>query len=563
MSGVAAGADRILDPLNPEQREVATTLLGPVRVLAGAGTGKTTAITHRIAYGVASGVYDPKSVMALTFTTRAAAQLRARLGALGVPAVSARTFHSAALAQLRYFWPQVFGGRMPSLVESKLSVLREAAGLAGVDLGAASGRDLASAIEWRKVRNMSIDDYAASGRATPAGFAPEAVYEMMRRYESIKVERRVMDFEDVLLATLGILTNEPTVAAQVHALYRVFVVDEYQDVSPVQQQLLEAWLGKRRELCVVGDVSQTIYTFAGASSRFLTDFDRTFPGAAHIEMVRNYRSTAPIVAAANRVIRGEPGAVTLVSETSGPDPVVAEFENDDDEARWVAESIAARIAAGEPADSFAVLGRLTTQLAPIEAALGRVGVPYRLRNSPPFFARPEVQKALLMLNAEAAQTRTAPKPFLHQVVDVLRELGYSAQPPAEPGAVRDAWEALAALLRMAEAMPTGTSLAEFVAVLGEKRTNQAEPSMRAVTVSTIHAAKGLEWNEVFVIGLADGILPFSLASEPTAIAEERRLFYVAVTRARHHVAVTWPAADITGRRRSPSPFLDGFSGARR
>ncbi len=557
------GLERLLAPLNPEQREVATTLLGPVRVLAGAGTGKTTAITHRIAYGIESGVYDPKSVMALTFTQRAAAELRARLRALGAPSVSARTFHSVALAQLRYFWPQVFGGRMPSLIESKMSPLREAAVAEGLNLDPASARDLASAIEWRKVRNLSIDDYALVERPTPGSLSLDQVLALMRRYENIKLERRVMDFDDVLLATLGIMVNEPTIASQVHAIYRVFVVDEFQDVSPVQKQLLDAWLGKRRDVCVVGDAAQTIYSFAGASARYLIDFDQEFPGAAHVEMVRNYRSTQPIVQAANAIMRGREGAVTLTSDVAGPNPTVNEFESDDDEAGWIAATIAQELARGSAADTIAVLTRLTSQLAPIEAALGAAGVPYHLRKAPPYFARPEVAKAMLLLNAQAARPGAGPaKPFLHEVVDVLHELGYTPRPPEQPGAKREEWEALAAILRMAEEMPPETTLTDFVLELSARRTDQAAPTLRAVTVSTIHTAKGLEWDSVYLPGVADGLLPISYAKDADSIMEERRLFYVAVTRARKNLTMTWSSSGGGARKRSRSPFLADLSNVR-
>lgn len=564
MTELTPSAQRLLDPLNPEQQAVATTLLGPVRVLAGAGTGKTTAITHRIAYGIESGVYDPKSVMALTFTSRAAAEMRARLRGLNVPNISARTFHSAALAQLRYFWPQVFGGRIPALIESKFSILREAAGAHGVDLDRGTGRDLATAIEWRKVRNLSIEDYARVDRPSPSGLPGETVQAIMRSYENVKLERRVIDFEDVLLGMLGILVNEPTIAAQVHAIYRVFVVDEYQDVSPVQQQLLNAWLGKRKDVCVVGDVAQTIYTFAGANAKYLIDFTDQFPGATHIEMVRNYRSSRPIVEAANATMRGQAGAVTLTSSVPGPQPVVAEFANDSDEASWIAATVAARIESGALPDTIAVLARLTSQLTTIEAALGGAGVPYRLRNAPPYFSRPEIAKAMLLLNAQAARPSdgSAARPFLHDVVDVIQGLGYTTRPPEQQSAKRDEWEALAALLRMAEAMPGGTTLTDFVMELSARRTNQTEPSMRAVTVSTIHAAKGLEWEKVFVVGVADGLLPLSYAMDAEAVAEERRLFYVAITRAKKELTVTWPARDFSGRPRSASPFLAAILGAR-
>lgn len=555
MTAAGASPDRLLDGLNEEQREVTTTLLGPVRVLAGAGTGKTTALTRRLAYGIATGVYDPRAVMALTFTTKAAGEMRTRLSALGVPAVAARTFHSAALAQLRHFWPQIFGGRVPALADSKSGIIREAAEGVGIDIGRASAREIAAEIEWRKVRNLSIDDYAATERPAPAAMPEDGLIAIMRRYERLKLERRVMDFEDVLLATLGILQNEPTVAAQVHAIYRVFVVDEYQDVSPVQQALLDAWLGNRKDVCVVGDVSQTIYSFAGASMRPLLDFDTRYPGAHHIEMVRNYRSTQSIVATANAVMKGEEGAVELRSETRGGPPLLREFDSDEAEAAWVAASIAAARGAGEDALSVAVLARVGAQLPIIEQALAAAGVPYRLRDGPNYFARPEVATAMLLLNVAAAgQSAEAPS-LAHAVAAVLLEAGYTARPPEGVGAERDAWEALAALLRLAEQKPEGTTLAAFVDELLRRKAAQDAPPMRAVTVSTIHSAKGLEWDTVYLIGLADGLLPVRRTDGAEAITEERRLFYVAVTRARRRLVMSWAARGEGRRRRAPSPFL--------
>src|SRR4051794_6459563 len=292
----------LLAALDPEQRQVAEALRGPVRVLAGAGTGKTRAITHRIAHGVASGVYAPTEVLAVTFTTRAAGEMRGRLRALGAGPVQARTFHSAALRQLRYFWPHVQGTELPTLTESKIGLLATAARRQRISADQALLRDLASEVEWAKVSNVHPDDYAgvaAQRGRTVTGHDPETVGRVFGSYEEVKRGQGRMDMEDVLLLTAGMLADDERVAAQVRRQYKWFVVDEYQDVSPIQSALLDLWLGGRDELCVVGDPAQTIYSFAGANADYLRDFPRKFPGTTSIELVPNYPSTPQVAQAPN------------------------------------------------------------------------------------------------------------------------------------------------------------------------------------------------------------------------------------------------------------------------
>ncbi|MGY6498207.1 MAG: ATP-dependent helicase, partial [Microcella sp.] len=359
-------ADRLLAQLDERQREVAEALVGPVCVLAGAGTGKTRAITHRIAYGVSTGAYDPRRVMALTFTTRAAGELLGRMRALGADGVAARTFHSAALRQLAYFWPTVVGGSPPRVLDGKGPLLGQAAQALRISVDTAALRDLAAEIEWRKVSRLSLEQYAtrAPSRSMPGGLTVEQVIELQRRYEDIKDERRQIDFEDVLLATAGMLENEPRVSEQVREQYRFFVVDEYQDVSPLQHDLLMLWLGGRRELCVVGDASQTIYSFAGATSDYLVRFGDEFPEAAVVRLEDNYRSTPAIVETANRLMRGRPGALTLRAASGstggtqspparGPVPSIRGHADDASEAAYVAEQVAQRIADGAAPESIA------------------------------------------------------------------------------------------------------------------------------------------------------------------------------------------------------------------
>ncbi|WP_210479349.1 ATP-dependent helicase [Naasia sp. SYSU D00948] len=551
-------AEDLLAGLDPEQRVAAETLLGPVCLLAGAGTGKTRAITHRIAYGVASGAYPPSRVMALTFTTRAAGELKSRLRALGAAGVQARTFHSAALAQLSYFWPQVVGGTLPRVLDSKARLLAQAAESVGVRVDTAALRDLAAEIEWRKVSGLSLEQYEerAERRALPEGLDPRRATAVQRSYEDLKDARRQLDFEDVLLATIGMIEEEPRVAQHVREQYRFFVVDEYQDVSPLQQQLLAVWLGDRRDVCVVGDASQTIYSFAGARADYLLDFGARYPEAAVIRLERNYRSAPGVIAAANRLMRDRPGALTLVSTGgSGGEPELERYPTEQAEARSIADDVAARIAAGERARDIAVLYRVNSQSAAFESAFAERGIACAVRGSERFFERREVKEALMMLRAAALTL--SQEPLFKTVSDVLRSLGWSQSPPDAAGAVRDRWESLDTLMGLAEEAPPGTTLPQFVEDLAERQAAQHEPTVDAVTLATLHSAKGLEWERVYLAGLSEGYLPIAYAKTPAAIEEERRLLYVGITRARSALRLSWAAAGPhRSSVREPSRFLE-------
>ncbi|HEX4058295.1 MAG TPA: ATP-dependent helicase [Galbitalea sp.] len=548
---LVSSPDELLAGLDEQQRQAAEALLGPVVLLAGAGTGKTRAITHRIAYGVATGVYSPSRVMALTFTARAAGELRSRLRVLGAGGVSARTFHAAALSQLGFFWPQVVGGTTPRLLESKGRMIGHAAESLKLKLDTASLRDTAAEIEWRKVSRMSIEQYATTGRALPPALTLEKVVDLQRAYEAVKDERRQLDFEDVLLVAAGMIESEPRVAQQVREQYRFFVVDEYQDVSPLQQELLDLWLGDREDVCVVGDASQTIYTFAGASPNYLLGFTGAHDDATVIRLEQNYRSTPAIVEAANRVMQGRAGALELRavdSEGPGVAPSVTEFPNERAEARAVADAIAAEIAAGTRPEQIAVLYRINSQSAVLEGALGDVGVPFAIRGATRFFELREVKEAIMML--KGASISIVGEPLFKTVSDVLRSLGWTQEPPESRGAVRDRWESLNAILGLAEESPAGTSLKDFVAELLERQSGGHEPTMSAVTLATLHSAKGLEWDSVHMVGVSEGLLPIGYAKTEVAVDEERRLFYVGITRARRRLRLSW-----AGPGREPSRFL--------
>ncbi|MBS1905705.1 MAG: ATP-dependent helicase [Actinobacteria bacterium] len=547
-----------LDGLDERQREAASVLRGPVAVLAGAGTGKTRVITHRIAHGVETGAYTPSRVMAVTFTAKAAGELRGRLRALGVQGVAARTFHAAALSQLGFFWPQLAGGPAPAIVDNKVRLLAQAADMLRLRPDTATLRDLASAIEWRKVSMLSIEEAARLGR-TIGRLDATQVAELSGAYETLKDDRHQLDFEDVLLACAGMLEAEPRVAAAVHEQYRHFTVDEFQDVSPLQHRLLELWLGDRGDLCVVGDASQTIYSFAGADQSYLLDFGRRHPDATVVRLETNYRSDAAVLNVANALMRGRPGALELVPTVvaepppGAPDPAeVVAFDDDADEARGVARAIAARIASGVPPEQIAVLYRAHSQSGALLQALAAAGVAATVLGGKRFFDLPEVRQAVQALRAAAVAPQQ--HSFLGAVRDVLRGLGYTDEPPAAGGALRDAWEARHAVLHLAEDAPVGTTMRLFADDLFARAKDQHDPVLRTVTLSTLHAAKGLEWPHVYLIGCSEGLLPISYATGFEQVDEERRLAYVGVTRAARTLTMTWSRdADRAGRR--PSRFL--------
>ncbi|WP_030619441.1 ATP-dependent DNA helicase UvrD2 [Streptomyces sclerotialus] len=568
-----ADADAVLEGLDPEQREVATALHGPVCVLAGAGTGKTRAITHRIAYGVRAGILQPNTVLAVTFTNRAAGEMRGRLRQLGAAGVQARTFHSAALRQLQYFWPKAVGGEVPRLLERKVQLVAEAGARSGIRLDRTELRDVTGEIEWSKVTQTVPADYpAAVAKATrEAPRDPAEIAQIYRTYEDLKRDRGVIDFEDVLLLTVGVLQERPDIAEQVRAQYQHFVVDEYQDVSPLQQRLLELWLGDRDSICVVGDASQTIYSFTGATPDHLLNFRTRHPGATVVKLVRDYRSSPQIVHLANGLLaqargRAAEHRLELVSQReAGPDPVHVEYADEPAEAEGTARRIRDLIASGVPAGGIAVLFRINAQSEVYEQALADAGVPYQLRGAERFFERPEVREAGHKLRAAARfggndALLDDAQDLPSEVRAVLSEMGWGDRPPAGSGAVRDRWESLAALVRLAEdfarARPEAT-LADLVAELDERASAQHAPTVDGVTLASLHAAKGLEWDAVFLVGLTDGMLPITYAKTDEQLEEERRLLYVGITRARRHLSLSWALSRSPGGRahRSPSRFL--------
>jgi DNA helicase-2/ATP-dependent DNA helicase PcrA len=564
----AQGPDAVLAALDPEQAEVALAARGPVCVLAGAGTGKTRAVAHRIGYAVATGIVRPDRVLAVTFTTRAAGELRGRLRQLGAAAipgagleqVQARTFHAAALRQLTHFWPDAVGGPAPAVLDSKVPLLAEAARRLRLRLDPAELRDVAAEIEWAKVTQVRPEEYPLArektGRDGP--LAAERMAAVYAGYEALRGERNVVDFESVLELTAAILAGRQDIADAVRDRYRYFVVDEYQDVNPLQQLLLDQWAGDRDDVCVVGDPRQTIYSFTGASAQFLLGFPLRYPEATVIRLVRNYRSTPQVVRLANQVYAPS-GQALVAQRPAGQAPELSEYPDERAEAAGVAAQVAELLAAGVPPREIAVLVRTNAMTAGFEEALAAAGIAFQLRGTERFFERAEVRRALTLLRV-AGRSAVPDEDPAAAVRPVLTGLGLTPKPPGGRGRAREAWESLDALASMAAdyfAAVPGASLAELAAELDVRSALGHAPHANGVTIGSLHAAKGLEWDAVFLPGLTDGALPIIYAQTAEAIEEERRLLYVGLTRARQRLFLSWALARAPGGRaaRQPSRFI--------
>ncbi|MEV4518959.1 ATP-dependent DNA helicase UvrD2 [Micromonospora tulbaghiae] len=566
--GVHSAAERVLAGLDPEQRSAVTAPAGPVCVLAGAGTGKTRAVTSRIAYRALTGDIAGRHVLAVTFTARAAAEMRSRLGVLGVQGVQARTFHAAALRQVRYFAPRLLAGRaMPELLDSKVRVVTLAAAKVGLRADRAAARDLAAEIEWAKSSLVEPGEYVVAAakalRETP--YEPARVADVFDAYERLKRGNGVIDFEDMLRAAVWGIEEHPDVAEQVRSQYRHFVVDEYQDVNPLQQRLLEAWLGGRDDLTVVGDASQTIYSFTGATSSYLVDFPRLHRGATVVRLVRDYRSTPQVVGLANAVISQARGAEARLrlelhgQRRPGPEPELRIFTDEPAEANAVAARCRALVAGGTPAREIAVLFRTNAQSEAYEKALSEAGVPYVLQGAERFFERPEVRQAMIALRA-ATRSADPGTPLPAAVAEALTAVGWAPDSPPPGGAARERWEALAALVQLAEEYAAEAEddpgLTGFTEELARRAAQQHVPTVEGVTLASLHSAKGLEWDAVFLVGLAEGTLPTTYAKTMEQVEEERRLLYVGITRAREWLWLSYATARSPGgRARRPSRFL--------
>jgi DNA helicase-2/ATP-dependent DNA helicase PcrA len=541
---------QILADLDPDQLAVVTAIRGPVCVIAGAGTGKTRVITNRIAYAINAGVTDPTKVLALTFTARAAGEMRARLRVLGIANVAARTFHSAALKQLLYFWPYAFGGQFPKLLTTKSGFIGQAITRAELAIPAQvnSLREIAGEIEWAKVLEISPDNYQEQAIANSRSVRlPNnksqnenlaMISQVYEAYESLKRQERCLDFEDALLLTVGMLEEDRAVRERVRDQYRYFTVDEYQDVSPLQQRLLNLWLGNREEICVVGDAAQTIYSFAGASSNFLLNFKNRFPNAQSFRLSRGYRSTPEIINTANQILRtanlvSDHGSELQSANTHGDKPLVNGFNSTADEISYVVSQVSKQISSGSDSSEIAILARTNAQLDQVKSALNNAKILSQIRSGERFFERVDVRDAMRVIRS-ASVLPSDIGDWYADLVSVLRPFG-------------DA-DYVVSFLRLAKSIQEngGANMRAFLREIEDRAEQNNPPTLPGVTLATLHGAKGLEWDHLFLIGVSDGVLPMG-----NDLNEERRLFYVGVTRAKQRIQITYSG--------KASVFLDQFN----
>ena len=543
-------AEQILENLNEEQRQAARANRGPVAILAGAGTGKTTTITHRIAYQVATGTFPAEQILAVTFTEKAAGELKSRLAGLGVDGVDARTFHSAALSHLHKLWERHSGTPVPTVLDHKAPLISSLANALPAPHKFLPRRELAGEIEWAKNRMVTPDGYLAelerSDHEPP--IPPELMLGVYEGYERRKQTNGKIDFEDMLGLAVQMFDTYPEAAEVVRERFHAFTVDEFQDVNPLQSALLDRWLGDRDDLCVVGDDYQTIYSFTGASPDHLLGFTDRFPKATIVRLERNYRSTPEILGFANELAAHLGGFRKTLEATveSGPPVIARPIHDVEEEIASVVQAVDKLRADGVALEQIAVLYRINARSEPFEEAFAAAGIPYQVRDGA-FLRRPGPKSVLQQLKRPPAGSTAD---VVNGITDAL---GYDPESnhdsddeitrQADLGRLR----ALAAEFQLAH---DDGNVAAFVEELG--RRFSTEHSGRGVNLLTYHRAKGLEFDAVFLPRLLDGELPFRSGRAKAEPDEERRLLYVGITRARTYLFLTW----ATDAKTKPSPFLD-------
>jgi DNA helicase-2/ATP-dependent DNA helicase PcrA len=542
-------ADHLIDDLNGSQRAAAQVTSGPLVILAGAGTGKTRVISRRAAYAIETGIVPTNKVLLVTFTEKAAHEMVQRMAALGQPGVMARTFHSHAVRQLRHFWPSRHGGEdPPQVLESKLPIIRPLCQRLPGHYRFTPSKDIADAIEWAKVRRIPPERWERDAPTDRAPIPADLFARLYAGYERQKQRNRRVDFEDMLALTVELLESDEEAASLVQAQKTWISVDEYQDTNPLQERLLELWIGDSRDLAVVGDPDQTIYTFTGATPDYLLRFADKHPGAQTIALTENYRSTPQILQLANRLTADGPRGALTTARPTGPEPTIDRFAGPEVEVNAVVAAIRRLISTGVAASEVAVLVRINAQLPPIEDALTRAGVEYTVRGQR-FYQRSEVRDARQLLRgSQLTQTGAA-------LVDAVRalfkdRLGYEAGDETVGDEARERAASLELLLTIASDLVETSHAAgvrELMADLDRRDAAEAAAQGVGVNLLTYHRAKGLEWDAVFLPSVEEGVLPIRQAKSDEQVAEERRLLYVGITRARTHLALSWS--------RKPSRFL--------
>lgn len=574
-------SDQIFEGLNPAQREAVEAVRGPVAILAGAGTGKTTTITRRIAHQVATGTFEPNQILAVTFSVKAAREMGARLGALGVRSVRANTFHAEALAQFRRFSTE-----QPDILSSKGQILHSLTSRLPMPHKFTSLRDLAGEIEWAKNRRIPARDYLASVGTHEPPIPPELMHRMYVEYEKRKRKASMIDFEDLLEQTVQILESDERALGVVRSRYAAFTIDEYQDVNLLQQSLLDAWVGARDDVCVVGDDYQAVFGFTGATPAYLLKFPDKYSYTTVVTLTDNYRSTPEILTVANRLVPLLGGSRKTLSpvKSSGPGPQVRAFETGRAEVAWVVAECKRLAGDGVRFEDMAVLYRVNGRSEDFEEGFAAAGVPYQVRDGS-FLARPAARAFAARARAAAArepvvrdiditdarvaeQPGSAPAAFAvaeaavaspvavaTTVEEIARALGWDPAGEYDAGDEATRQADLARLVAIAREYPGDRGLTGFMTDVRARFTVEEEG--RGVQLMTYHRSKGLEFEAVFLPRLEDRELPFALSTSPEDIAEERRLLYVGITRAKRHLSLSY-AQFREGERRTrpkPSPFL--------
>jgi DNA helicase-2/ATP-dependent DNA helicase PcrA len=532
--------EAIFEGLNAEQRRAVECLYGPLCILAGAGSGKTTTITRRIAHQVVSGEFEPKNLLAVTFTTKAAGELAERLVRLGAPGVPAKTFHAAALSQLT-----VLGGRDYDVLPSKIRIVREAAQILPAEYRSKPLPDLAQEIERAKNRRVPPERYAAELRDGP--LPGEVMAKLYSRYETLKISARKVDFEDLLEHAIAMYETDERALARFKARYLAVTVDEYQDVNLLQQTLLERWLDGREELCVVGDDYQAIYSFTGATPQYLLQMPRRYPTAQVIRLERNYRSSAQVLELANKLVPrlgGAPKTLISANGATGPRPTLRRCDGVAGELETMVAEIRRLHGQQVPYEEMAVLYRINYRSADYEEALHQARIPFQVAGGG-FLERPAARAALRQLRPVASTDVVATVERLLEDAQFIAEPDPAELTPAELTRQQD----LARLRDLAAEFDAGDrTVRDFVAHLHDRF--DSDQLRQAVRLMTYHSAKGLEFQAVFLPRLEQRELPFYKALDAGTVSEERRLFYVGLTRAKKHLLLTWD------RNRKRSQFLD-------
>lgn len=552
----------VLDGLDDAQREAAEQVHGPVRVVAGAGTGKTRTVTTKIAHAVLSGQLSPKKILPLTHSQKAAGEMRDRLGRLQVGQVTARTFHAAALAQLKFFWERTDRPGDLVILDNRFALVRRALEKKFGKVTTEDVSDVSAEIGWAKTQLLLPSSYSNAAKAagrTP-NFEFDGIADVFNVYETLKNTSQRVDFEDLLGLLSNLIDADDFVQKHVRDTYQVFLVDEFQDVDPLQFKLLQSWVGGSEDVTIVGDPRQSIYSFRGADPKVFDRFDSWFPSALKVSLVNDYRSTPEVVSTACALLGTKKGELVGM-RPPGPKPSVDSFPSEQDEESFIVSQLKKQKASGVPWSEMSILFRFNAQSARFESMLSSAGIPYIVADSNRFFDRPEVRAVLnefVILTRESEPDAVG----LDLLNEALNLVGFDrSNPPKGNGAARSRFDAQDALLTMVENFPSSHTLG-YKYVLDElvhRSKESHEAPISGVTLSTLHKSKGLEWMVVFIPGFNEGAIPSMYATTPFLIEEEKRLAYVGLTRAKVSLFITQAQTNSKKWKQKPSRFLSLIS----